>query len=70
VRFLLFLDNTEIRALLRIMLSGSTSVGERQLKTLVYCVAMLDYMREDFVTRMGLQMRKSHAKTYVRLANG
>jgi hypothetical protein len=37
---------------------------------LVDGAATMDFMLEDFVTRMGLHVRKSCTKTHIQLANG
>jgi hypothetical protein len=61
---------TKICPFLQIVLSVSTSVGQRQQTTLGDCAATLDFVLEEFAMRMGLQMRNSSTKTLVRLANG
>jgi hypothetical protein len=59
-------DHTEICPLLRIVLSVSTSAGQRHKKSLVDCAATLDFVSEDFATRMGLHARKPTTKTPIR----
>jgi hypothetical protein len=59
-------DHTEVRPLLQIDLSVSTSAGQRHTTLLVDCAATLNFVSEDFVTRMGLHTRKSTTKTPIR----